>query len=43
MGLGQVPDFWQMPDMLTHLPAWTREIVLQPGNPVQVLNWRELY
>ncbi|MDQ7858239.1 MAG: hypothetical protein QN174_09090 [Armatimonadota bacterium] len=43
MGLGQVPDFWQMPDMLTHLPAWTREIILQPGNPVQVLNWRELY
>jgi hypothetical protein len=43
MGLGQVPDFWQMPDMGMHLPAWAKGVLLQPGNPVQVSNWRELY
>ena len=43
MGLGQVPDFWQMPDMIRYLPAWARDIFDQSGNPVVIRGWRELF
>lgn len=44
MRLGQVPDFWQMPDTFGELPAWTRTILLgQNAGVVRVERWRELF
>lgn len=43
MCLGQVPDFWQMPDLTTYLPGWARRIFLNPTGPVQVRNWQERF
>ncbi len=43
MGLGQVPDFWQMPDISMHLPEWSKSLIYGPSNVVVVRNWKELY
>lgn len=43
MALGQVPDFWQMPDMVSFLPAWARRMMAPPTNPILVRNWRERF
>lgn len=41
--LGEVPDFWQMPDMIANLPEPIRSIVRGIGNPVLPRNWQELF
>jgi hypothetical protein len=42
-GLGQVPDFWQMPDLMNNLPAPLKGILNGNGQPVQIHNWGELF
>lgn len=41
--LGQVPDFWQMPDMINALPAPLKDIITVSNGPIQVRNWQELF
>jgi hypothetical protein len=43
MALGQVPDFWQMPDIVSFLPAWARQVLTPPTNPILMRNWRERF
>ncbi|MDR7484987.1 MAG: hypothetical protein QN187_06600 [Armatimonadota bacterium] len=44
MRLGQVPDFWQMPDTFGELPGWMKNILLgQNSGVVRVERWRELF
>jgi hypothetical protein len=41
LDLRQVPDFWQMPDLASALPAPFARYVRTTGAPVVVRNWRE--
>ena len=43
MCLGQVPDFWQMPDLSTFLPPPIRSVILSGNGAVQIRNWQELF
>jgi hypothetical protein len=43
MVLGQVPDFWQMPDLFRLLPAPISRYIRNAAFPVIVRNWRELF
>ncbi len=43
LGLGQVPDFWQMPDMIANLPEPVRSILRNVGNPTLPRGWQELF
>lgn len=43
MCLGQVPDFWQMPDLFGYLPEWAKAIFSSGPTVVMVRNWKELF
>ncbi len=42
LGTSQVPDFWQMPDMINALPGPARQVLLQASTSVEIRDWREL-
>ena len=41
--LGQVPDFWQVPDLMTFLPPPIQDIIRSGSGAVEVRSWQELF
>jgi hypothetical protein len=43
MGLGQVPDFWQMPDLRTNLPGSIQSLFQRSERTLEIKRWQEVY
>jgi len=43
MGLGQVPDFWQMPDLRLNLPSSMQNLFRRAVRVIEVKRWQEIF
>ena len=43
MGLGQVPDFWQMPDLRLNLPSSLQNLFRRAVRVIEVTRWQEIF
>lgn len=43
LGLGQVPDFWQMPDLRLYLPVELQNLFQRTQTILQTRSWREVF